>query len=60
MRRRLLDETRGGVMVLIKRLFVLVILLVAVYRIDVLERQVAELKAKPAIQTVIERVGEHV
>ena len=34
---------------LIKRLFVLVILLVAAYRIDVLERQVAELKARPAI-----------
>ena len=34
---------------IIKRLFIIAILLVAVYRIDVLERQVAELKAKPAI-----------
>ena len=42
---------------LIKRLFVLVILLVAAYRIDVLERQVAELKAKPAIVYQVDNAG---
>ena len=40
-----------------KRLFVLVILLVAVYRIDVLERQVAELKARPAIVYQVGNAG---
>ena len=42
---------------LIKRLFVLGILLVAAYRIDVLERQVAELKAKPAIIYQVDNAG---
>ena len=42
---------------LIKRLFVLVILLVAAYRIDVLERQVAELKARPAIVYQVDNAG---
>ena len=42
---------------LIKRLFILVILLVAAYRIDVLERQVAELKARPAIIYQVDNAG---
>jgi hypothetical protein len=42
---------------LIKRLFVLGILLVAAYRIDVLERQVAELKARPAIVYQVDNAG---
>ena len=42
---------------MIKRLFVLAILLVAAYRIDVLERQVAELKAKPAIVYQVDNAG---
>ena len=42
---------------LIKRLFVLVLVLVAVYRIDVLERQVAELKAKPSIIYQVDNAG---
>ena len=42
---------------IIKRLFILAILLVAVYRIDVLERQVAELKAKPAIIYQVDNAG---
>lgn len=42
---------------LIKRLFVLSLLLVAAYRIDVLERQVAELKAKPAIVYQVDNAG---
>ena len=44
-------------MLIIKRLFILAILLVAVYRIDVLERQVAELKAKPAIIYQVDNAG---
>ena len=42
---------------LIKRLFVLGLLLVAAYRIDALERQVAELKAKPAIIYQVDNAG---
>ena len=42
---------------MIKRLFVLAILLVAVYRIDVLEKQIAELKAKPAIVYQVDNAG---
>ena len=42
---------------MIKRLFVLAILLVAAYRIDVLERQVAELKARPAIIYQVDNAG---
>ena len=42
---------------LIKRLFVLVILLVAVYRIDALEKQVAELKARPSIVYQVDNAG---
>ena len=42
---------------LIKRLFVLAILLVVAYRIDVLEKQVAELKAKPAIVYQVDNAG---
>ena len=42
---------------LIKRLFVLGLLLVAAYRIDALERQVAELKAKPAIVYQVDNAG---
>ena len=42
---------------LIKRLFVLVILLVVAYRIDVLEKQVAELKARPAIVYQVDNAG---
>ena len=44
-------------MALIKRIFVLVLLLVAAYRIDVLERQVAELNAKPAIVYQVDNAG---
>ena len=44
-------------MALIKRLFVLVILLVSAYRIEVLEEQVAELKAKPAIIYQVDSAG---
>ena len=42
---------------MIKRLFVLGLLLVAAYRIDALERQVAELKAKPAIVYQVDNAG---
>ena len=42
---------------IIKRLFILAIMLVAVYRIDALERQVAELKAKPAIIYQVDNAG---
>ena len=42
---------------LIKRLFILAILLIAAYRIDVLERQVAELKARPAIVYQVDNAG---
>ena len=42
---------------IIKRLFILAIMLVAVYRIDVLERQVAELKSKPAIIYQVDNAG---
>ena len=42
---------------MIKRLFVLGLLLVAAYRIDVLEQQVAELKAKPAIIYQVDNAG---
>ena len=44
-------------MELIKRLFVLGLLLVAAYRIDKLEQQVAELKAKPAIIYQVDSTG---
>ena len=44
-------------MTIIKRIIFLVILLVAVYRIDVLEKQVAELKSKPAIIYQVDNVG---
>ena len=44
-------------MALIKRLFVLGLLLMAAYRIDILERQVAELKAKPAIVYQVDNAG---
>ena len=44
-------------MTIIKRIIFLVILLVAVYRIDVLEKQVAELKAKPAIIYHVDNAG---
>ena len=44
-------------MTLIKRLFVLAILLVAAYRIEALEKQVAELKAKPAIIYQVDNAG---
>ena len=44
-------------MTIIKRIIFLVILLVAVYRIDVLEKQVAELKAKPAIIYQVDNAG---
>ena len=40
-----------------KRLFILAILLVAAYRIDVLERQVSELKARPAIVYQVDNAG---
>ena len=40
-----------------KRLFVLGLLLMAAYRIDILERQVAELKAKPAIIYQVDNAG---
>ena len=42
---------------MIKRLFVLATLLVAVYRIGVLEKQIAELKAKPAIVYQVDNAG---
>ena len=42
---------------MIKRLFVLGLLLMAAYRIDVLEQQVAELKAKPAIIYQVDNAG---
>ena len=42
---------------LIKRLFILALLLIAAYRIDALERQVAELKAKPAIVYQVDNAG---
>lgn len=42
---------------MIKRLFVLSLLLVAAYRIDELEQQVAELKAKPAIVYQVDNAG---
>ena len=42
---------------MIKRLFVLAILLVAAYRIEALEKQVAELKAKPAIIYQVDNAG---
>ena len=42
---------------MIKRLFVLAILLVAAYRIDALEKQVAELKSKPAIIYQVDNAG---
>ena len=42
---------------MIKRLFVLGLLLVAAYRIDALERQVAELKGKPAIIYQVDNAG---
>ena len=42
---------------LIKRLFVLGLLLVAAYRIETLENQVAELKAKPAIIYQVDNAG---
>ena len=44
-------------MALIKRLFVLGLLLMAAYRIDILERQVAELKARPAIIYQVDNAG---
>ena len=44
-------------MVLIKRIFILAILLVAAYRIDAIEKQVAELKAKPAIIYQVDNAG---
>ena len=42
---------------MIKRLFVLGLLLVAVYRIGVLEKQIAELKARPAIIYQVDNAG---
>ena len=42
---------------IIKRLFILAIMLVAVYRIDALEKQVAELKAKPSIIYQVDNAG---
>ena len=42
---------------MIKRLFVLGLLLMAAYRIDVLEQQVAELKGKPAIVYQVDNAG---
>ena len=42
---------------MIKRLFVLGLLLMAAYRIHILERQVAELKAKPAIIYQVDNAG---
>ena len=42
---------------MIKRLFVLAIFLFAAYRIDILEKQVAELKAKPAIVYQVDNAG---
>ncbi len=42
---------------MIKRLFVLAIVLIAAYRIDELEQQVAELKARPAIVYQVDNAG---
>ena len=42
---------------MIKRLFVLAILLIAAYRIDELKQQVAELKARPAIVYQVDNAG---
>ena len=42
---------------MIKRLFILALLLAAAYRIEVLEEQVAELKAKPAIIYQVDNAG---
>ena len=42
---------------IIKRLFIIAILLVAVYRIDVLEKQIAELKARPSIVYQVDSAG---
>ena len=42
---------------IIKRLFILAILLVAAYRIDALEKQVAELKARHAIVYQVDNAG---
>ena len=42
---------------MIKRLFVLAILLIAAHRISELEQQVAELKAKPAIIYQVDNAG---
>jgi hypothetical protein len=42
---------------MIKRLFIIAILLVAAYRISELEQQVAELKAKPAIVYQVDNAG---
>ena len=42
---------------MIKRLFVLAILLIAAHRISELEQQVAELKAKPAIVYQVDNAG---
>ena len=42
---------------MIKRLFILGLLLMATYRIDVLEQQVAELKARPAIIYQVDNAG---
>ena len=44
-------------MALIKRLFVLALLLVAAHRISELEQQVAELKARPAIIYQVDNAG---
>ena len=42
---------------MIKRLFVLAILLIAAHRISELEKQVAELKARPAIIYQVDNAG---
>ena len=42
---------------MIKRLFVLGLLLVSAYRIEVLEEQVADLKARPAIIYQVDNAG---
>ncbi len=42
---------------MIKRLFLLAILLIAAHRINELEQQVAELKAKPAIVYQVDNAG---
>ena len=44
-------------MTIIKRIIFLTILLVAVYRIYALEKQVAELKSKPAIIYQVDNAG---